>query len=128
MKLISISFFGVLGVLARYFMGILVGKTLPYLFPFGTFVINILGAFLIGIIYVLGIERAMMSPELRSGMMIGFLGGFTTFSSYCLETARLIEEAEYLYATLYFVLSPVVGLIALFGGLLLARGILGVQR
>ena len=121
MKLLSVGLFGVLGVLARYLIGLGVAKALPSPFPHATLGINIAGAFLIGVVYVLGFERSVLPPELRIGIMVGFLGGFTTFSSYCLEVARLVEEAEYWYAALYFCLSNAVGAAATFLGLILSR-------
>ena len=90
-------------------------------FPNGTFLINIVGSFLIGIVYVLGIERAVIPPAWRVGLMVGFLGGFTTFSSYSLESARLLEEMEVWYAVLYFVLSPLLGVGAALAGIYLSR-------
>jgi CrcB protein len=120
-RIVLISLFGVAGVLARYLLGQAVGRALPSPFPYGTFVINVSGAFVIGAVYVLGLERSVISPDLRVGIMVGFVGGYTTFSSYCLEIARLLEDAEYWYAALYLGLSNVLGLAATFGGLGLAR-------
>lgn len=76
MKIVYIGFFGVLGVFSRYFMDIVVGKYLPTPFPFGTFFTNLLGALVIGVIYVLGVERAALSADVRIGVMVGFLGAF----------------------------------------------------
>ena len=121
MRLFLIGLFGVLGVFSRYLMGLVVGRMLPAPFPYPTFTINIVGAFLIGVVYVLGVERAAIPTDLRIGIMVGFLSGFTTFSSYCLEFARLIEGAEYWYAAFYLGLSNAVGILATFAGLVLAR-------
>jgi CrcB protein len=121
MKTIYMAGFGLLGVFARYYVGLLVTKMAPGPFPLGTFLINIVGAFLIGVVYVLGVERAAISADLRLGLMVGFLGGFTTFSSYCLEISRLLEEAELGYAALYFTLSSALGVLGAFGGMWLAR-------
>jgi len=125
MKLVLIGLFGVLGVFARYFFGILIGKYLAPPFPYGTFVINLTGAFFIGVIYVLGTERSAIPPDLRIGLLVGFFGGYTTFSSYCLESLRLVEEAQYWYAAAYFILSPVLGFLAVLGGTVLTRTIIG---
>ncbi|MBI2604538.1 MAG: CrcB family protein [Deltaproteobacteria bacterium] len=121
MRVFYIGIFGLLGVFSRYFMGLAVGRALAPPFPYATFAINIAGAFLIGVVYVLGIERNGIPLDVRIGIMVGFLGGFTTFSSYCLEFARLIEEGEYWYAALYFGFSNVAGVLATFAGLVVAR-------
>jgi len=124
MRTVYIALFGLLGVLSRYYVGLGVNKVLPHPFPYGTFLINISGAFIIGIVHVLGAERALISPDLRIGIMVGFLGGFTTFSSYCLETARLTESTEHFYALVYFIAGPILGYLAAFGGMILTRFIL----
>jgi CrcB protein len=121
MKIVFIAIFGVLGVLSRYVVGNFVAKILPPPFPYGTLLINITGAFAIGVIHVIGIERVSLSPEIRIGIMVGFLGGYTTFSSYCLESVRLIEDAEFMKAALYFVASPILGFLAASGGITLTR-------
>ncbi|OFZ55921.1 MAG: hypothetical protein A2428_01990 [Bdellovibrionales bacterium RIFOXYC1_FULL_54_43] len=126
MQILYIAGFGVLGVLARYYSGLFVEKVLFPPFPHGTFLVNVAGSFLVGAIYVLTAERMAVTPELRLGIMVGFLGGFTTFSSYCLEAIKLLEAAEYFYAALYFGLSPVLGVFAAFGGIFLARKLLDV--
>ena len=120
-SLLPIGLFGVLGVFCRYFMGLGVNKLFPSAFPYGTFSINILGSFLIGVIFVAGVERAHIHPSLRLGIMIGFLGGFTTFSSYCLEAALLFERGKTFYALCYFLLSPMIGIIFTFLGITFAR-------
>src|SRR4051812_46335426 len=100
-RLIYIIFFGILGVLSRYYAGVYVSGVLEPSFPYGTFLINMTGAFLIGVIQVLGAERAVLTPDLRIGIMVGFLGGYTTFSTYCLESVQLLEEGELGAAVLY---------------------------
>ncbi len=127
MKIALIGIFGVLGVMARFYLGNVITKSISSDYPFGTFVINMLGAFLIGVIYVIGTERLFLPDDIRLGLMIGFLGGFTTFSAYCIEVARLIEDARYFYAILYFGLSPILGVIAVFSGLALTRFLLGTK-
>ena len=121
MRLMYIGVFGLLGVFARYFAGVLFGRYFPAPFPNGTFCINFLGSFLIGIVYVLGTERAIVSADLQSGLMIGLIGGFTTFSAYTLELSQLIEESKYWIAAAYFGLSPLVGLLSAFAGIFIAR-------
>jgi len=112
---------GVAGVLARYYAGIAISGLWQGNYPLGTFLINILGSFLIGIVYGIGVERPLIPTELRIGIMVGFLGGFTTFSSYSLETVRLIESGNAPTAITYFALSNGVGLIATLCGILIVR-------
>jgi CrcB protein len=117
MTVLSIAIFGVCGVLARYYVGIAAESFLPLNFPYATFFVNILGAFLIGVVYVIGTKRALISAALRVGVMVGFLGGFTTFSSYCLDAIKLIEQGHYWTACFYFGLSPILGLFAAIAGI-----------
>lgn len=121
MTVLYVGIFGLLGVYARYFAGLWAGKYLIHPFPYVTIAINVIGSFLIGLVYVLGFEKSLLSSELRVGIMVGFLGGFTTFSAYCLEIGRLIEMSEYGYAAAYLVLSSLLGILATFAGFYLAR-------
>lgn len=126
MKVLFISIFGVLGVLSRYGAALFFSKYSPPPFPLGTFFINVTGSFLIGVVYALGVERSILNADLRSGLMVGFLGGYTTFSSYALETLILWNEKKSVLALLYFGASPVLGLLAAGGGVWVARGVLSL--
>ena len=117
MTALSIAVFGVCGVLARYFVGIAAEALLPVAFPCATFFVNILGAFLIGVVYVLGAKRNFISSTFRVGITVGFLGGFTTFSTYCLDVVELLEQERYIVAGLYFGMSPILGLFAAIVGI-----------
>jgi fluoride exporter len=123
MRLAYICVFGVLGVLTRYAVGLCAAKVSVGNVPIGTLTVNLLGALLAGMVYVLGVERTLMSPEIRLGIMVGFLGGFTTFSAYCVETVELVEKGEYGIALAYLGLSPVLGFACAFAGMTLARRI-----
>lgn len=120
MQLIWIAGFGITGVLCRYWIDLGMGRWLSG-FPLATLLINLLGSALAGAIYVIGTEKSMIPPELRTGIMVGFLGGFTTFSAYALQSARLLEERAYSLALLYFFISPVLGLMCAALGMKLAR-------
>jgi CrcB protein len=122
-RLVFIAVFGLLGVFCRYGFNVLAARLVEPLVPVGTFVINIAGAFGIGVVYVLGAERGLLSPDLRFGLMVGLLGGFTTFSSYCLETLRLFEGGATPLGFAYYVGSPVLGLAATYAGLFVTRAL-----
>jgi fluoride exporter len=120
MKFILLGAFGILGVFCRYFVGLVSLRIFPVELPYGTFIINIAGCLLIGVVYALGVERAAIPHDLRLALMVGFLGGFTTFSSYGLETLLLIRDDKVAAAMAYLFLSPVLGLAACWGGFELA--------
>ena len=83
-------------------------------------IINIVGCFLAGLIFTLG-QRELLSEELQIGLLVGFCGGFTTFSAYTLQSMRLLEMGFIRPALLSFVLSPIFGLIAVAAGMAVAR-------
>lgn len=121
MNVIWVGACGVVGVLLRYSLGIAAERVVSMTLPVTTLAINVLGSFLIGLVYVFGNEAATLSPELRVGLSVGLLGGFTTFSTYALELVRLAEAGQLWLAGLYFGLSTGLGMGAAFAGILLAR-------
>src|SRR5206468_9790660 len=91
---------GILGTLARYLIqGVIQSRAVA--FPVGTLAINIAGSFLLGFIVRLATGSAVVSPELRGGLTIGFCGAFTTMSTFSYESMRLLWDGEYWYAGLY---------------------------
>jgi CrcB protein len=118
---VLVAVFGALGCVARYYIAgwvyDLVGRDLPY----GTFVVNILGAFLLGLVMEFGLRSALLPVSLRTGIAIGFLGGFTTFSTFSYETFRLLEEGDFFVATVNVLVSVVVCLIFTWLGIHAAR-------
>src|SRR5437660_1011953 len=95
-------------------------------FPMATFVINITGSFIIGFFLTLVTERIPINPHVRLAVAVGFVGAYTTFSTFEYETARLLEGKDLLYAFLYVVLSFTVGFGAVWAGIILARQVEGV--
>src|SRR5450759_2903732 len=85
---------GGVGSVARYLLATTVQRNAPEGFPFGTFLVNLIGCFAIGVVGALGLERAALSPEARTFLMVGILGGFTTFSSFAWETLGLLSVSQ----------------------------------
>jgi CrcB protein len=111
-----------LGGMLRYFLGstILLSRTATP-FPAATFVINVTGSFILGFFLTLATERLHLSAHLRLAVAVGFVGAYTTFSTFEYETLRLAEEHGLRLALLNVVLSVVVGFVAVWGGARLAR-------
>jgi CrcB protein len=116
-----IALFGALGCLTRYFLSGWVYNIFGRTFPSGTFAVNIVGAFLIGLIMEFSMRSTLISPSLRIGLTIGFLGGLTTFSTFSYETFRLLEDGELLIAMSNVLVSVVICLLFTWLGILAAR-------
>ncbi|MCU7862246.1 MAG: fluoride efflux transporter CrcB, partial [Candidatus Thiodiazotropha sp. (ex Lucinoma kastoroae)] len=112
---------GAIGALFRFWVANGVYGLLGHEFPYGTLVVNVLGSLVMGFLYVLLLERTTVSPELRGALLIGFLGAFTTFSTFSIETINLLEQAELLKAGLNILLSVTACVMACWFGLVLGR-------
>lgn len=111
---------GFLGAIARYALGIYIGSRYGVRFPYGTFVINVSGSFLIGLIMVL-LARTTASPYWRYLIPIGFIGAYTTFSTFEYETLLAVQGGQVMTGLLNVVLSLVVGFVAVWAGSALGR-------
>jgi CrcB protein len=109
------------GAVTRYILGTWIGQRWGRSFPLGTFVINVSGSFVIGLLMTLMAERFMENPAWRLLLVVGFLGGYTTFSSFQYETGKLATDGEFLYASLNVILSVIAGFVALKAGEVLAK-------
>lgn len=118
---IAVAAGGALGACLRYFIGGTVFARTLTPFPLATFFINVSGSFIIGFFLTLATERMNLSPHLRLAIAVGFVGAYTTFSTFEYETIRLIEEGHLIHALLNVVLSVTVGFAAVWGGIALAR-------
>ena len=120
MRLLLIAVFGAMGTLARYGLQGLVQVKMGSTFPYGTLAINLTGCFFLGLMGQFTLNRMVVSPELRMAIAVGFFGGYTTFSSFGWETAKMLEAGEWLWATTYVAASVVFGLFLSVAGLRLA--------
>ena len=118
---VAIALFGALGCLARYWLSGWVYAWAGRLFPWGTFAVNLVGAFLIGLIMEFSLRSLMLSPTLRQALTIGFLGGLTTFSTFSYETFRLLEEGAFITAAINVLASVLVCLVFTWLGIYTAR-------
>jgi CrcB protein len=116
-----IAIFGALGCLSRYLISDWVYALLGRGFAYGTLAVNVLGAFLIGFIMEIGLRTTLIAAELRTGLAIGFLGGFTTFSTFSYETFKLLEDGELLLAGANVLLSVLTCVVLTWIGILAAR-------
>jgi CrcB protein len=121
MKLILVAVGGAAGALARYWVGIAFHAALGPRLPWGTFVVNITGSFVVGFVMTVLGGQLSPSPNWRLLMVTGFLGAYTTFSALEYETLALIENQRGTTALFYVILSLVVGLLAVWLGCLAAQ-------
>ncbi|MEO5964473.1 MAG: fluoride efflux transporter CrcB [Candidatus Limnocylindrales bacterium] len=121
MDIVLVGVGGFLGAIARRVIDLFISERVEGAFPFGTLVINLTGALLLGLLFAWAIERDVLPSEVRGPLMIGFLGAYTTFSTFMLESWRLIEDGAWQLATVNLVGSVVLGLIAVLAGLALGR-------
>ena len=114
---------GFLGANARYILGGIVSERWGTIFPLGTFVINVTGCFILGFFMAFAQERPWVNPNARLMFAVGFVGAYTTFSTYSYESIRLIQEREILLAMMNLVGSVLAGGIAVVAGMILGEWI-----
>jgi len=124
--MLNVLFIGVggfIGAVARYGISLWIGQRWGRSFPLGTFMINVSGSFLIGLMMTLMADRFMENPQWRLLLVVGFLGAYTTFSTFEYETGALLKDGEWLFAMMNVILSVVVGFIALKLGEIIAKSV-----
>ncbi len=121
MKYLMVGFGGGLGSILRFWVGSYVSGKMGSRFPYGTFLINCTASFLIGLIITLLAEKAHWNPNLRYLIPIGFIGGYSTFSTFEYETFRVMQDGELWLAVANVVLSVVVGFFAVWLGVIVGR-------
>jgi len=123
LKYLMVGLGGCLGSILRFWVGNYVGSRMGTRFPYGTLAINVTGSFLLGLVFALLTARTTWSPNWRYLIPIGFIGGYTTFSSFEFETLRIIQDGQVGLGILYVGLSVFVGFVAVWGGVVAGRSI-----
>ena len=122
-KTILVGVAGLIGTLLRYWLSGLVARQYGETFPWGTLVVNLVGCFLAGAVFYVTEERFLISPTLRTVILIGLLGGFTTFSSYGLQTFTLLRDGEIGWAAINIAASNVFGLLMVWTGYVVSKAL-----
>ncbi len=121
LPILVVSLGGILGANTRYFVSVYVAERLGTAFPYGTLLINVSGSLVIGFFLTLATERFSIDPLWRLFFATGFLGAYTTFSSYTFEAAQLIRDGAFGLAFLYLFGSVLAGMIGVFAGIVAAE-------
>jgi len=120
---LAVAVGGALGSLLRYFLAGAIQPAWWPGFPFGIFIVNVSGGFAMGVIVALGAVKFQMPQELRAFLTVGILGGYTTFSTFSLDSALLIERGAWAQAAAYVVGSALLSILALFAGMWIVRAL-----
>ena len=123
MNVLIIGIGGFAGAVARYAVSLWIGQRWGRGFPLGTFVINVSGSFFIGLLMTLMAEKFTFDPRWRLLLVVGFLGAYTTFSTFEYETGALLKDGEWTFAMLNVILSVVAGFVALKLGEIIAKAV-----
>jgi CrcB protein len=120
-QVLAIGLGGAIGSVLRYWLSTAVHAAAGRSFPYGTLAVNVVGCLAMGFLFVLFLERLADSTVWRAGMLIGVLGGFTTFSAFSIETFNLIEQGEPVKALANIVVSVLLCVVATWVGVILGR-------
>ena len=121
LNFIAISLGAIVGANARYILSRYAARLIGPVFPYGTLIINVVGSFIVGLFLVWTSERVLIDPRWRLLVVIGFCGGFTTFSSYAFETMAYFEQGQWWLMTANMIANNVLSLLAAAAGMALAR-------
>jgi fluoride exporter len=121
LKLLLIGIGGFIGSISRYLLEGIVSRHTTISFPYGTLVVNVLGCFLIGLFFGVAEGKLLFNINVRSFIVIGLFGGFTTFSTFSYETFSLFKEGEIFFAISNIAISIIIGILALWGGHMLGK-------
>lgn len=120
-KILLVGTGGLLGSVARYITVRSISERIPTIFPYGTLTVNILGSFILGIVYGVALRKTDMSENIKLFLGVGFCGGYTTFSSLAWESVALFNQKMAGSSLLYLGISMVTGILALITGIWLSR-------
>ena len=121
--LLLVGLGGFFGAIARYLVDGWIAERTGATFPWGTLVVNLSGAFVLGFLFALTVERGVLPPAVRPPVLIGFIGAYTTFSTLALESWRLIEDGSYALGLANLLGSITLGVVVVVAGLLLGRAV-----
>jgi CrcB protein len=122
-KYLMVGVGGFVGAIARFWLASYIGGKMGTRFPYGTLVINVSGSFLVGLVVTVLAEKMQWSQHWRYLIPIGFIGAYTTFSTFEYETLRTVQDGQFLIAFLNITLSVVVGFVAVWAGVATGRAI-----
>jgi CrcB protein len=121
MNWLAIAIGGALGSVARYGLSTWIFDITNHKFPYATLLVNVAGSFIMGILFVVIVEKAAMSDEMKSLLMIGFIGAFTTFSAFSLDALSLWQNGHVLMSLIYVFATVILCLVAISAAIWLAR-------
>ncbi|MBC8380514.1 MAG: fluoride efflux transporter CrcB [Pseudomonadales bacterium] len=121
MQWLAVALGGALGSMARYALSTWIFQVSSHKFPYATLTVNVLGSFVMGILFVVIVERAALPQEMRSLLMIGFIGAFTTFSTFSLDALGLWQNGHLFMALIYTLATVILCLIAISSAIWLTR-------
>jgi len=126
-RLLVIALGGAIGTVMRYLTSILAARWLGSEFPYGTLIVNLFGAFVIGLVQEVGTESLLIRDNMRLFLTTGMMGGLTTYSTFSYETVALAEDGQWTRAALYVALSVGLSLVATFAGFVAARELILIR-
>ena len=126
-RLLLISLGGAIGTALRYLTSVLAARWFGTEFPYGTLIVNLAGAFIIGVVQQIGTQTALIPDNTRLFVTTGMMGGLTTYSAFSYETVRLFESGAWTEASINVVLTTVACLILCFTGMLVGRTLVAAR-
>jgi CrcB protein len=121
MNWLAVAIGGALGSVARYALSSWIFDITSHKFPYATLIVNVAGSFVMGILFVVIVERAVLPAEMRSLLMIGFIGAFTTFSAFSLDALGLWQNGHVLMSVIYMIATVILCLVAISTAIWLTR-------
>jgi fluoride exporter len=122
-KYFMVGIGGFIGAIARFWIGVYVGQRMGTKFPYATFMINISGCFMVGVIMTILTEKTHLGPNWRYLIPIGFIGAYTTFSTFEYETLRALQDGQFTAGLLNVFLSVIIGFAMVWAGVIVGRAI-----